>query len=168
MSHPPESTAHPRAEEDRVDSRTVALVGVGALVIFTLASLAASAYLRLRSGERPALPLPPEIGQSKIALVEQDLFFDGNVLRGDLDRAARRARLEGYGWVDQARGVAHIPIAEAMALVAGGARPPRAEPSLAPPYSAARGGVDAPSVPIAAPGEAPQPGLAPKAKGARK
>jgi len=167
MSHPPDSTAHPRAEEDRVDSRTVVMVGVGALALFVLASLAAGAYLHHQNGQHPAAPLPPELGQTKIALVEQSLFFDGNVLRGDRDRAARRARLDGWGWVDQAHGVAHIPIAEAMALVSAGVRAVRAEPSLAPPYGAARGGVDAPSVPIAAPTEAPvHP--APPPKGARR
>jgi hypothetical protein len=161
MSHPPDVSAHPRAEEDRVDSRTVMLVGVGSLVVFTLAGLAASAYLRLKSGEHPALPLPPEIGQSKIGLVEQNLFFDGNVLRGEQDRTARRARLQGWGWVDQAHGVAHIPIEEAMALTAAGVRQARGEPPVAPPYGAARGGVDAPSVPVA-----PQPAQ-PPARAAR-
>lgn len=159
MSHQPDSTAHPRAEDDRVDSRTVVLVGVIALAIFTAAALAAMAYLRQESARRPAPPLPAEVGRTKIGLVEQSLLFDGNVLRGDRDRAARLARLHGYGWVDRARGVAHIPIEEAMALVAAGARVPRAAPPVAPPLGAAHGGVDAPSVPVAAPvgGAGPRP-----------
>lgn len=33
-------------------------------------------------------------------------------------RAQERAQLESYGWVDQAAGVAHIPIERAMALIA--------------------------------------------------
>jgi hypothetical protein len=164
MSHPPDGTAHPRAQDDHVDSRAVVLVGVGALLLFLLASLAAGAYLHRRTAERPAAPLPPELGQSKIALVEQDLFFDGNLLRGDRDRAARRARLDAWGWVDRERGVAHIPIAEAMALVAAGVRAVPSESPLAPPYGAARGGVDAPSVPIA-----PAPAQpAPPARGGRR
>jgi len=150
MTHPPESTAHPRAEEDRVDSRTVVLVGVGALAIFAAASLVALGWLRAEGGRHPAPPLPPELGQSKIGLVEQRPFFDGQVLRGEADRTARRARLEGWGWVDRAHGVAHIPIGEAMALVAAGVRAERGASPEGPPYGAARGGVDAPSVPIAA------------------
>ena len=32
-------------------------------------------------------------------------------------RAAKRSRLASYGWVDRERGIAHIPIEEAMQLV---------------------------------------------------
>jgi len=151
MSHPHDSTAHPRSEDDRVDSRAVLLVGLAALFTFTVAALVAMSYLRHEALTRPAPALPPELGQTKIGLVEQSLFFDGNVLRGDKDRAARLARLHGWGWVDRAAGVAHIPIEEAMALVAAGARAPRAEPPVAPPLGALRGGADAPSVPLAPP-----------------
>ena len=168
MSHPPDSTAHPRAEEDRVDSRAVVMVGVGALTIFTLASIAAGAYLHHQNAQTPVAPLPPELGQSKIGMVEQNLFFDGNVLRGGRDRETRRARLDGWGWVNRPHGVAHIPIGEAMALVASGVRAVRSQPPLAPPYGAARGGVDAPSVPVAAPSAEPAARPGPPAKGARR
>jgi hypothetical protein len=151
MSETSHGTAHPRAEDDRVDSRAVALVGAGALLIFLVAALAAMAFLSWRDKRHEFRPLPVELGRSKIGLVEQDPFFEGVPLRGDRDRAARQQRLAGWGWVDQARGLAHIPIEEAMNLVAAGARPPRGGEPLAPPYGAARGGVDAPSVPIAAP-----------------
>jgi hypothetical protein len=33
-------------------------------------------------------------------------------------RAREEARLDGYGWVDRSRGVAHIPIEEAMKRLA--------------------------------------------------
>ncbi len=174
MSHPHDSAGHPRAEDDHVESRTVVLVGVGALLSFTVAALAVMAYLRLDVAGRPAPTLPPELGQTKIALVEQSLFFDGNLLRGEKDRAARLARLQAWGWVDRARGVAHIPIEEAMTLVAQGARLPRAAPPVAPPLGAAHGGVDAPSVPVTPPIEtAPAravpgaPAAAPKPPAAR-
>jgi hypothetical protein len=151
MSHLHDGTAHPRAEDDHVDSRTVVLVGVGALFTFTVAALVALAYLRHEILVRPAPALPPELGRTKIGLVEQSPFFDGGALRGEKDRAARLARLNGWGWVDRAAGVAHIPIEEAMKLVAAGARAPRAEPPVAPPLGALRGGADAPSVPLAPP-----------------
>jgi hypothetical protein len=37
--------------------------------------------------------------------------------------AGKQARLEGIGWVDQPAGVAHIPIDEAMKMMASGAAP---------------------------------------------
>ena len=111
---------HPPAQEDRVDTRAVALVGAASLAIFFLAGLAATTYLRLQRGEHPALPLPPELGETKIGLVEQRPF--GDRLRGERDRAARLAWLEGAGWIDPARGLVHLPIERAMALVAAGVR----------------------------------------------
>jgi hypothetical protein len=149
MSHAPDSTAHPRAENDHVNSRAVVLVGVGALVIFTGAALAASAYLRLKSGEHPALPLPAEIGDSKIGLVEQQPF--NGRLRGARDHDVRRARLAGFGWVDEKAGLVHIPVERAMELVLAGVRAAPAHEPDAPPLGTERGGQDAPSVPIAAP-----------------
>jgi len=151
MSQSDHGTAHPRAEEDRIASRTIALVGAGGLVLFLAAALATMAFLSTRNQRHEWRPLPPELGRSKIGLVEQDPFFEGVPLRGDRDRAARQARLDGWGWVDRARGLAHIPIAEAMSLVAAGVRPPGGGEPLTPPRGAAHGGVDAPSVPIAAP-----------------
>jgi hypothetical protein len=154
MSDLHDSPAHPRSEDDHVESRAVVLVGAGALLTFLVAGALVVAYLRQEVRARPAAGLPAELGQTKIALVEQSLFFDGNTLRGDRDRAARLARLDGLGWVDRAHGVAHIPIADAMALVAAGARPAPGQPPSAPPIGALRGGVDAPSAPLARPAAA--------------
>ena len=42
-----------------------------------------------------------------------------------IDRLAHQ-RLDGYGWTDQARGIARIPITRAMALVAHDGLPARA------------------------------------------
>jgi hypothetical protein len=82
------------------------------------------------------------VGQDKIGLVEQRLFESN--LRGSRDRMARQAHLEGYGWVDRQGGVLHIPVAEAMTLVARGVRVPAGQGQPAPPIGAANGGVDAP------------------------
>lgn len=110
-----------RSEEDRISTGSILFVGVASLVLFLLASGAAVAYLRMRQGERPPVPIPPEIGQSKIGMVEQQLFEVA--VRGERDRAARLERLRSYGWVDRAAGVAHMPIDRAMALVVEGVRP---------------------------------------------
>ncbi len=153
MSHPDHSSAHPRAENDRVNSRAVLLVGFGALAIFILLSAASMAWVRHSNAVTPQAALPPEVGQGKIGLVEQRLF--GTNLRGARDRAAQQARLDGYGWVDRRAGVLHIPIARAMELVAQGVRVPMGEAPPPPPIGAANGGVDAPGATPAAPPVAP-------------
>jgi len=118
-AHGPEHGAV-RSEEDRISTGRILLVGIGSLVLFFFASMAAVAYLSFRQGERPALPIPPELGSSKIGIVEQQLFDLSQ--RGDRDRAARLERLGSYGWVDRPAGVVHMPIGHAMELVAKGVR----------------------------------------------
>lgn len=116
-----------RSEEDVVPTRRILAVGVLALVIFFLGSVAASAYLRVKQGEHPPLAIPPEIGQNKIGLVEQQLFELTD--RGQRDRTKRLERLGSYGWVDRSAGVVHLPIDRAMELVAQGVRPPAPPPA---------------------------------------
>ena len=50
---------------------------------------------------------PPPLGEDRVALRKKAL--------ADL-RAAEGSELESYGWVDQAKGVGRLPIAEAMQL----------------------------------------------------
>jgi hypothetical protein len=113
-----------RSEDDHVPALRLALIGVAALVIFFLGSLAAVSYERMRRDERGPIVAPPEIGLSKIGLVEQQPFV--KALRGEGQRAQQLERLGSYGWVDKKAGVAFIPIDEAMRLVAQGVRPPTA------------------------------------------
>jgi hypothetical protein len=120
-----------RSEEDRIPSLPILLVGGGALLVFFLASYATISFLRVKEGDRPLLPVPQEIGQSKIALVEQQLFESAT--RGRRDHAARREKLDSYGWVDRKAGVVHLPIDHAMELSAKGVRPrPGGPPSSTP------------------------------------
>jgi hypothetical protein len=149
MSHPHDSGAHPRSENDRVDSRSVLLVGFGALAIFLLAGAGSIAWIRHSNAVTPQAALPPEVGQDKIGLVEQRLF--NTDLRGGRDRAARLAHLEGYGWVDAQAGVVHIPVTKAMELVSQGVRVPAGQSPAPPPLGAANGGVDAPGATPPAP-----------------
>jgi hypothetical protein len=109
-----------RSEEDRIATGKILAVGVASLVLFIASGLVVSAYFHARQRERPALPIPPEIGRSKIGMVEQQLFE--RAVRGERDRAVRLERLGSYGWVDRGAGVAHIPIEQAMELVAKGVR----------------------------------------------
>jgi hypothetical protein len=118
---PGHDPGHARSEEDRVSPGPIVAVGVGALVVFFLASWVTISYLRVKQGDRPPLPIPAELGQSKIALVEQQLFELST--RGLRDRDAQRERLGSYGWVDRKAGVVRIPIDRAMELSAQGVRP---------------------------------------------
>jgi hypothetical protein len=110
-----------RAEEDRVHTPVVVGVGVASLLVFLLAGAAAVGYLRMRQGQHPPIVIPPEAGQSKIGMVEQDLF--DVAVRGEQDATRRKAKLGRYGWVDREKGIVHLPIDRAMELVAQGVRP---------------------------------------------
>jgi hypothetical protein len=50
---------------------------------------------------------PPPLGEDRVAVRKKAL--------ADL-RAAEATELENYGWIDQAKGVVRLPIAEAMKL----------------------------------------------------
>ncbi len=110
-----------RSEEDRISTGKIVAVGVGSLALFFVASLITAMYQQVRLGEHGPIPIPPEVGQSKIAIVEQQQF--DVAVRGERDRAARLERLGTYGWVDRSTGIAHVPIDVAMELVAKGVRP---------------------------------------------
>ncbi len=121
-----------RSEEDRISTGAIIGVGAASLVLFFIASFVTIWFLRLQQGDRPMLPIPPDIGRSKIGLVEQQLFERAD--RGERDRAVRQEWLRSYGWVDRRAGIAHLPIEQAMELVAKGVRPAPgpAEPPRAP------------------------------------
>ena len=116
--------AHPPAEEDRIASAKIVWVGVVALIVFFLGSLAAGmgmvAMRRTVNPDGPAL-IPHEVGKGKIGIVEQRLFEHAN--QGVAWREEAQRRLRSTGWVDRERGVVHIPIDRAMDMVEKGARP---------------------------------------------
>ena len=116
--------AHPPAEEDRIASAKIVWIGVVALVVFLLGSLAAgvgmTAMRRALNPDGPP-PMPAEAGKAKIGLVEQRLFEHAN--QGVAWREQAQRRLQGTGWVDRQKGIVHIPIERAMELVEKGARP---------------------------------------------
>lgn len=112
-------------EENRIRGVPVTLILLAATLIGT--GLVLWGWVELRAGERAYSPggLPPveqvETMPTTIGGVRQTLI--------DVDTSARRIadqgreRLEGYGWVDSAQGIARIPIELAMRAVIEGARP---------------------------------------------
>ena len=116
--------AHPPAEEDRLPSGKIYMVGVVALVVFFFGSLAAG--IGMKSMQRRLNPdgpplIPYAAGSSKIGMVEQRLFEHSNM--GPVWREAAHRRLDPVGWVDRQKGIVHIPIARAMEMVERGERP---------------------------------------------
>jgi len=124
-SHEPTASAEHghgvRSEEDRVPSIRIVLVGLGALILFFIGSFITVSYLHARQLANGPVVIPPELGQNKIGLVEQQIF--DLAVRGERSRAKQLERLGSTGWVDRKAGVAHIPIDDAMRLVASGVRP---------------------------------------------
>ena len=64
---------------------------------------------------------PLKVEQDEIGIVDQIPFASDKRL--PRWKAEHAAKLNGYGWVDRAKGVAHIPIERAMDAVAGGTLP---------------------------------------------
>jgi hypothetical protein len=126
-----------RQEEDRISTPAIIGVGVASLIVFIVASLVTGRYWHARGEANGPPVIPPEVGQNKIGMVEQQMFTSTRPFRGERRRAAQLERLSSYGWVDQSAGIAHLPITDAMSLVAHGVRPmpvvPPEVPSLAPP-----------------------------------
>ena len=134
MSHDAHSPGGGEADQDKIDFKKVIAVGVVSLIIFAIASWWAASILH---GERSALgpraewKAPTEIGNAEIGIVDQ-VPFEGDQ-RLQKWKAERAEWLNGYGWVDRARGVAHIPIDRAMDELVAGAVPPPPAPETMPP-----------------------------------
>jgi hypothetical protein len=114
---------------DAVNFGKVILVGVVSLAIFAL-SIAwatsiwhdAMAKAESRAGKARLF----DTTRTEIGIVDQVPFVSDKRL--PKWRHDRKLELEGYGWVDKAKGVVHIPIETAMDKVAGGTMPAGAPP----------------------------------------
>ena len=123
-SHDPHEP-HGKQSEDEVDYFKVILVGVVSLVIFALSTVWAAWLLHDETKQvtdsSGVATEPAHIHQQEIGIVDQVPFaFDRRLPRW---RKEREARLNGYGWVDKSKGIAHIPISRAMEAIASGALP---------------------------------------------
>jgi len=120
MTEHPHGHAPAGGTDREIDARRIVEIGawllgttVGAFVIASLVYLALAGQARqtdprqspLAAAREPRLPPGPRLQVKP----EAELAAY---------RAAEKARLEGWGWVDESAGVAHIPIDRAIDLYA--------------------------------------------------
>jgi hypothetical protein len=116
-SHATEQIAPPEAQaEEAIHWGKVIGVGVGAIVLFALSIWIS--YRFMYSEEKVLQPhgpdpIPLQIGQGEIGLVEQAPFGMSRSLA--VYRKERTDRLTHWGWVDRKQGIVHMPIDVAMA-----------------------------------------------------
>ncbi|MBF8643758.1 hypothetical protein [Pseudomonas luteola] len=112
-------------EQQDVNVRWVIYVGLGLLValLICLGSIRLTLYLYHKSD-----PHPPLTALEKERVLPPEPRLETNPTRNG-ERITREAReqLTRTGWIDRARGIAHIPIAEAKAQLAQTGWPSRAE-----------------------------------------
>ena len=118
-------------EVSDASAKTVGLFVVGLFaVIFTAMAALGIMYKHLYADTR-AMPVRP--AQESFKHAPQDKTS----IAKDWERIDQLAhqRLDGYGWTDQAHGIARVPIARAMALVSREGLPARAAqtPDFPPP-----------------------------------
>ena len=116
---------HGQKSEDDIAYGKVIIIGVVSLVIFALSIVWAALLLRHETKKvEEATGIshrPLKVVQEEIGIVDQVPFSIDNRLKRW--RAAHDARLNGYGWVDRSKGIAHVPIERALEAVAAGALP---------------------------------------------
>lgn len=115
---------HGHQSEDAVAYGKVVGVGVASLGIFAIS--VAWAYMILSREtkqlvEKQGEPKPMVVGRPEVGIIDQVPFSSDRRL--EAWRKAHTERLNGYGWVDKSKGVAHIPIDKAMDMIAAGASP---------------------------------------------
>ncbi len=111
-----------RQEEDRIPSMPIVAVGVGALVLFFLASFVTISYLRVQGrGTGRHSPSRRSSGSRRSASSSSSSSSPRRAAAAT--SRSRRERLGSYGWVDRQAGVVHLPIDRAMELSARGVRP---------------------------------------------
>ncbi len=119
-----ENDPHGHQSEDHIAFGKVITVGVVSLVLFAAGILWAGVILHreTRRAEESTGPTRyPALGKAEIGIVDQ-VPFSGDHRLADW-RQERAARLNGYGWIDRAKGLAHVPIERAMEAAVGGTLP---------------------------------------------
>jgi len=115
-SHSTEQMSPPQAQaEESIHWNAVVGVGVGAIILFSVATLISYRFMVHREKELQPLgpdPIPVQIGQKEIGIVDQVPFDVSRAL--ETYRDDRAHKLDTWGWVDRKAGVVRMPIQEAM------------------------------------------------------
>jgi hypothetical protein len=116
---------HGHKSEDEIDYWKVILVGVVSLAIFAVSTVWAAWILSHETKKveqaTGAVHRPLRVEHEEIGIVDQVPFsVDTRLQRW---KKAHAAQLNGYGWIDRNKGIAHVPIERAIEAVAGGALP---------------------------------------------
>jgi hypothetical protein len=141
--------AHPsvRYERQDVDPGTILRFGAILMVVTGLVSLLlVPIFGWLRGREAGGDPPPPPMGRQGRGRLPPEPRLQV-APRQDLQHIQREAEraLEGYGWVDEDKGIVRIPIEEAMRLLVEREQAGAPGPSAAPAPGAAAGASPGPS-----------------------
>jgi hypothetical protein len=123
MSHEPShATEHmsppPAQAEEIINWAGVLGVGIGAVVIFAIATFVVWRYTDAREKVlQPAGPavIPAQLGQAEVGIVDQVPFDVTRALQQYRNQSIER--LSSWGWMDKKQGTIHMPIGQAMDLV---------------------------------------------------
>lgn len=134
MSAP--NDAHPEVRYEQSDVRAGAIVrfALGLVVVVILASVFLLGFFKLLARqERRHDPAPPPLAQEAGRLPPAPRLQSSPLQDLEQLRAEEEKELTSYGWVDAKAGIAHIPIDEAIKIVAARGLPPAAPaPAAAP------------------------------------
>ena len=116
---------HGHKSEDEIEYWKVIAVGVVSLAIFALSTVWAAWILShetKKTEEAVGVTYrPPRVEKEEIGIVDQVPFSVDKRL--DRWQAEHTAKLNGYGWTDRSKGIAHVPIERAIEAVAAGGLP---------------------------------------------
>jgi hypothetical protein len=107
---------HPPQEPEVLSGRALAGVGTGIVLILVVAVMIALALGRCRSRELGHAWVPARVPQitGDINAIETRLFsIDAQGLE---EHRREDTRLRGYGWIDRAHRIVHVPIDVAIEL----------------------------------------------------
>jgi hypothetical protein len=116
---------HAPGASDEIAFGKVIAVGVVSLAIFAVSTVWAAYILSHETKKNQeatgATHRPARVVEEEIGIVDQVPFATDTRLHRW--RAEHTRRLNGYGWVDRDKGVAHVPIEQAIEAVVGGTLP---------------------------------------------